>query len=254
MEQASWGELEAGGYALSASVVNYGYADRTNITVELRKGAKDGPVVDTASISALEPLELEVVSFTLADPQDDVYYFTLRDSGDVYTMNDSDFAALGLNFASQFADIISVTSTQTELKLNNSQAGTCMVAIYDGSGRMLSVGSARRGGQRGHRPHLLSAVCPEPGSEGQGVLCGCRPGPALPLPGAVPVSLAAGIPPHGKKRSPGPPRTGGPGLPAFLVRVFCVSATGPAGQAAVDGVHMPPSGGAGEGRGGPSRR
>lgn len=142
VEQASWGELEAGGYALSASVVNYGYADRTNITVELRKGAKDGPVVDTASISALEPLELEVVSFTLADPQDDVYYFTLRDSGDVYTMNDSDFAALGLNFASQFADIISVTSTQTELKLNNSQAGTCMVAIYDGSGRMLSVGSA----------------------------------------------------------------------------------------------------------------
>ena len=141
VEGASWGEKADGSMALFASVVNYGYTKRTGLTVELRSASLTGPVVAQTTVAELEPLGLAQVSFDLAVSGAQVYYVAIKDSGDEFTANDSDFIALGGDGVATFAEIGSVSSTGVELTLRNSQAGTCLAAVYGENNQLLTVGA-----------------------------------------------------------------------------------------------------------------
>ena len=143
VEDAAWGEKADGTLAVFAGIVNYGYTRRTDLAVELRAESLTGPVVDRTTVAALEPLGLEQVSFSLAEPEAQVYYVVISDSGDDFAANDSDFITLGGDEAAQFAEIGSVAANGVTLTLSGSQAGLCVAAVYDEAGRLLTVGTAQ---------------------------------------------------------------------------------------------------------------
>lgn len=140
---ASWGEGAGGAAVVFADVVNYGYTTRAGIAVELRSGSPTGKVVEKITIDALEPLGLQQVSFQLDAPDSQVYYIAIADSGDVFAANDSAFVALSGEMVPQFAQVEAVTAGGVSLILSNEQGGTCMAAVYDANGRMLTVGAAQ---------------------------------------------------------------------------------------------------------------
>ena len=148
IEDASCGKTEDDEVSVSASVVNRGYATRSNIIVELHKDGVDGTVVDTKTIASLDPLSLRTVSFTLSGNTGDVYYVAIKDSGDDFTANDSDFVSLA-SVETPFAEIDSISSTSAQLYLSNAKAGTCVVAVYDGNGKMLTAGTKTVGVEAG---------------------------------------------------------------------------------------------------------
>ena len=108
--------------------------------VELRRDQVDGEVVDTVKIPSLEPLSLNTVSFTLSSDAGTVYYIAVKDSGDGFTSNDASFVPVTWT-ESGFAEIDGVSDTGVQLYLSNEEAGTCIVGIYDESGKMIAVGT-----------------------------------------------------------------------------------------------------------------
>lgn len=143
VEQSEFGKKADGSVVVFADVVNYGYHTRSNITVELRENNKDGVVVDSATITSLEPLALDTVSFEIGTQNAALYYVSIRESGDTFTANDTDFAVAALTDSHPFVIVDSVATDEAHLYLSNEKAGTCIVAIYDDNDRMLTVGTMK---------------------------------------------------------------------------------------------------------------
>jgi len=128
VEQASWGVQADGTKTLSANIVNYGYAARQNIVVELREGSADGTVVETTTIASLDVLSLDRVSFDLVDQNSEVYFISIKDSGDVFTANDHDYVVI-LADETDCITIDKISEDNAQLYLENDQTGRCIVAI-----------------------------------------------------------------------------------------------------------------------------
>lgn len=141
VEQASWGMQADGTKTLSANIVNYGYAARQNILVELREGSIDGIVVETTTIASLDVLSLDTVSFDLVGQNSEVYFISIKDSGDTFTANDHDYVAI-LAGETDCITIDKISADSAQLYLENDQAGRCIVAIYNADGKMLTCGMA----------------------------------------------------------------------------------------------------------------
>ena len=141
VEQASWGVQADGTKTLSANIVNYGYAARQNIVVELREGSIDGIVVETTTIASLDVLSLDTVSFDLVGQNREVYFISIKDSGDTFTANDHDYVAI-LAGETDCITIDKISADSAQLYLENDQAGRCIVAIYNADGKMLTCGMA----------------------------------------------------------------------------------------------------------------
>ena len=92
VEQISCGPTEDNKVSISADVVNRGYHTRNNIKVELHKGSLNGQLINSSTISSLDSMGLETVSFSLPKGDNDVYFIAIKDSGDEYCKeNDYDF-------------------------------------------------------------------------------------------------------------------------------------------------------------------
>lgn len=143
VEQCTFGRREDGTAVISANVVNCGYHGRSDIVVELRENSADGAVVASTELAALEPLGLDTVSFALLSQDADVYYVTIRESKDAFTANDSDFIAVTAAGEQPTVLIDSVNTDEAHVYLSNKMEGTCIVAIYNTEGKMLTVGSAQ---------------------------------------------------------------------------------------------------------------
>ena len=139
IEECRFGRNGAGQDVISADVVNYGYHVRQPLVAELRVGSVQGDLLATADVAALEPLALTTVSFAVEADTAKVYYVVLRDSGDAFTANDADFAVVPAD--APFAIIGNVDAGSIQLHLSNETAGTCLAALYDSDGRMLTAAS-----------------------------------------------------------------------------------------------------------------
>lgn len=141
VEQSSFARKADGTAVISANVVNYGYHTRSNIVVELRETSENGSLVDSATVASLDPLALDTVCFEMDTQNAGVYYIVIKESGDSLTANDADFVAAASTDSEPFAIIDSVTADRAQLYLSNEKAGTCIVAVYNSDGRMLTTGS-----------------------------------------------------------------------------------------------------------------
>lgn len=139
VEQASWGMRNDGTKVLSANIVNYGYSGRSSIVVELREGSIDGALVGTTAINLLEALSLDTVTFELKNSNSDVYYISVKESGDIFTANDSDYVAVSETDEETIV-IDKVSDDGTSLYIENNVEGKCIVGIYDAEGKMLTCG------------------------------------------------------------------------------------------------------------------
>jgi hypothetical protein len=149
VENASSGEKSDGEKVISANIINYGYTIRENIVVELHEESADGNIVDTVTISALDPLALEIVTFDILTQNSDVYYVVVKDSGDAFAVNDSDFVALLSVPDPDFVAVDGISNDRVQLYFSNDKAGICIAVIYDINGRMLTSGISTVGANAG---------------------------------------------------------------------------------------------------------
>lgn len=97
LENMSWGRNSDGNAVIYADVVNRGYTASGELTVSLRKGSADGASVTSATVSSLDTLGLQRVSFETAYEEGTVYFLTLDNCEDDSNANNSDFVVLRTN-------------------------------------------------------------------------------------------------------------------------------------------------------------
>lgn len=141
LENARWGETERGSYVLLAELVNRGCSARTGMTVSLRQGAADGAVLDSCTVASLAPLESAHIRFERTEGEG-VFYLTVENSGDSFTINDSDYLCLTDGDPKPIR-IAGMTGSTVRVSLGSGMSGTCCAAVYDAAGRLLTAGAKR---------------------------------------------------------------------------------------------------------------
>ena len=95
LEDIRWGRTEDGQAVIAASVVNRGFVPSDWLLVHLRRGSMDGAVLETVTVSGLDTLHAQGVSFTVPFEEDAVYYLTVENAeNDMRISNHSDFVVL----------------------------------------------------------------------------------------------------------------------------------------------------------------
>ena len=113
LEETAWGINEDGKAVVYGDVINRSYASYENVRVNLRSGSKDGEIVSSAEIAALNAFDIYHASFEVEYAEGKVYYITVE-AEDMHRGDNSDFVVLQGNACEHAYDSVRAEATCTE--------------------------------------------------------------------------------------------------------------------------------------------
>ncbi|MEG2383578.1 MAG: hypothetical protein RSB39_08310, partial [Oscillospiraceae bacterium] len=141
VENMSCGKTVENKAVVYADVVNRGYAPLSNLTITLHEDTKDGKIVETQTISTLEPLAVKAVSFNVTNSTDKLYFATLEGcADDMMIGNNTDVVVFAENKIVK-VDLVTMDSNKICVNLKNNPTCKLIVAAYDEKGKMLTSGT-----------------------------------------------------------------------------------------------------------------